>query len=61
VDPADGCFALPTAPGLGVRLDHAAVARHPRTHAYLNLVQEGWELRGAPLARPGGGRAVPGR
>jgi galactonate dehydratase len=47
VDPADGCFAVPTAPGLGVRLDHAAVARHPRTHAYLNLVQEGWELRGA--------------
>jgi hypothetical protein len=32
---------------VGVRLDHAAVARHPRTHAYLNLVQEGWELRGA--------------
>jgi galactonate dehydratase len=47
VDPADGCFAVPTAPGLGVRLDHAAAARHPRTHAYLNLVREGWELRGS--------------
>ncbi len=47
VDPSDGCFPLPTAPGLGVRLDRDAAARHPRTHGYLNLVEEGWELRGA--------------
>ena len=46
VDPADGCFGLPTAPGLGVRLDHRAAARHPRTHAHFSLVDEGWELRG---------------
>jgi galactonate dehydratase len=46
VDPVDGCFALPTVPGLGVRLDHAAAARHPRTHAHFNLVEEGWEHRG---------------
>ena len=46
VDPTDGCFGLPTAPGLGVRLDHAAAAEHPRTHAHLDLVREGWEHRG---------------
>ncbi|MEU6721410.1 mandelate racemase/muconate lactonizing enzyme family protein [Nonomuraea sp. NPDC046802] len=45
VDPADGCFALPTAPGLGVRLDHEACARHPRTNAHFNLVRDGWERR----------------
>jgi galactonate dehydratase len=47
VDPADGCFGLPTAPGLGVRLDHAKAADHPRTHAHFNLVQQGWEHRDA--------------
>jgi galactonate dehydratase len=40
-----GHFALPTAPGLGVALDHAAAARHPRTRAHFNLVREGWEQR----------------
>lgn len=45
VDPADGCFALPTAPGLGVRLDHEAAAAHPRTGVHFNLLAEGWELR----------------
>jgi len=45
VDPGDGCFALPAAPGLGVRLDHAVAAAHPRTHAYFNLVADGWERR----------------
>lgn len=47
VDAADGCFGLPTAPGLGVRLDHAEAARHPRTHSHFNLVDEGWERRDA--------------
>jgi galactonate dehydratase len=55
VDPADGCFGLPSAPGLGVRLDRAAAARHPRTHVHFSLVEEGWERRGAPPAsRPRG-------
>jgi galactonate dehydratase len=45
IDPADGCFVLPTAPGLGVTLDHAAAAAHPRTNAHFNLVAEGWEQR----------------
>jgi galactonate dehydratase len=45
VDPADGCFALPTGPGLGVRLDREAAGRHPRTGVHFNLVEEGWERR----------------
>lgn len=53
VDPEDGCFVLPGEPGLGVRLDHEAAARHPRTHAHFNLVQEGWERRDArPVTKP---------
>lgn len=43
VDPADGCFPLPTAPGLGVHLDHDACARQPRANARFNLVRHGWE------------------
>jgi galactonate dehydratase len=50
VDPADGCFALPAGPGLGVRLDRAAAARRPRTRVHFSLVREGWERRGAPPA-----------
>jgi galactonate dehydratase len=46
IDPVDGCFPLPTEPGLGVRLDHGACARHPRTHAGIFLFSDGWEQRG---------------
>jgi galactonate dehydratase len=59
VDPADGCFALPTGPGLGVRLDRDAVTRHPRTGVHFNLFKDGWERRDAlpqrtpPTGRPG--------
>ena len=45
VDPADGCFGLPERPGLGLRLDHDACARHPRTGARLQLFVEGWQKR----------------
>ncbi|MFC0529909.1 mandelate racemase/muconate lactonizing enzyme family protein [Phytohabitans kaempferiae] len=45
VDAADGHFAIPTAPGLGIRLDHEACARYPRTNAHFNLVRDGWERR----------------
>jgi len=45
VDPSDGCFAVPERPGLGVRLDHEACARHPRTGARLQLFVEGWQKR----------------
>jgi galactonate dehydratase len=46
----DGCFGLPTAPGLGVRLDRDAAARHPRTRVHFNLARDGWERRGAEPA-----------
>jgi galactonate dehydratase len=45
VDPVDGCFALPERPGLGLRLDHDACARHPRSGARLQLFVEGWQKR----------------
>jgi galactonate dehydratase len=50
IDPLDGCFPLPTEPGLGVRLDHGAFARHPRTHAGIFLFDDGWERRGRGAA-----------
>jgi galactonate dehydratase len=46
VDAADGCFPLPDRPGLGVRLNHDACARHPRTGGRIRLFEEGWEKRG---------------
>ncbi len=45
VDPVDGCFPVPERPGLGLRLDHDACARHPRTGARLRLFEPGWQLR----------------
>ena len=49
VDPVDGCFGLPERPGLGLRLDHDACARHPRTGARLQLFVEGWQKREGAL------------
>ena len=46
VDPADGCFTLPERPGLGLKLDRAECARHPRTRGRIKLFEEGWERRG---------------
>jgi galactonate dehydratase len=46
VDASDGCFAVPERPGLGVRLNHEACARHPRTGGRIRLFDEGWEKRG---------------
>jgi galactonate dehydratase len=48
IDQLDGCFPLPTAPGLGIRLDHEACAEHPRTHTGIFLFNDGWEHRGEP-------------
>jgi galactonate dehydratase len=45
VDAADGCFAAPERPGLGLSLDHAACARHPRTGGRIRLFEAGWERR----------------
>lgn len=49
VDPTDGCFALPTEPGLGLELRHEVCAQHPRTGGHLRLYQDGWERRAAPV------------
>jgi galactonate dehydratase len=46
VDPQDGCFGLPERPGLGVKLNHAACASHPRTGGRIRLFDAGWERRG---------------
>jgi galactonate dehydratase len=43
----DGCFDLPTRPGLGVTLDEALVAEHPARLFHFNLFQDEWHLRQA--------------
>ena len=45
VNPDDGCFDLPTAPGLGVMLNKDACAAHPRTGGRLAVFSKGWEQR----------------
>jgi len=45
VDRADGCFAVPTRPGLGLKLNHDACAEHPPTGGRIRLFEEGWERR----------------
>lgn len=47
VSAADGCFAAPQRPGLGVTLNADACRAHPRTGGRLQLFEEGWEHRGA--------------
>jgi galactonate dehydratase len=46
----DGCFALPDRPGLGVTLNHAACAAHPRTGGRIRLFEAGWERRGSQVS-----------
>jgi galactonate dehydratase len=46
VSATDGCFALPSRPGLGVVLDHDVCAAHPRTGGLVTLFEPGWERRG---------------
>jgi len=46
VDAADGCFAAPERPGLGLRLNHEACAKHPRTGGQIRLFEVDWERRG---------------
>lgn len=45
IDRRDGCFVAPTRPGLGVKLNHEACARHPRTGGRIKLFEAGWEKR----------------
>jgi galactonate dehydratase len=48
---ADGCFALPQRPGLGLSLRHDVCASHPRTGGQIRLFEEGWEQRGFGASR----------
>jgi galactonate dehydratase len=43
----DGCFPIPTAPGLGVRVDWDAVAEHPREDVHFDLGAPDWHKRQA--------------
>jgi galactonate dehydratase len=43
----DGYFPLPDQPGLGVELNHEALAEHPRNKVSFNLFAPGWERRQA--------------
>jgi galactonate dehydratase len=43
----DGCFPVPDAPGLGVRVDWDAVAEHPRENVHFDLDAEDWHFREA--------------
>jgi galactonate dehydratase len=45
IDPADGCFAAPEGPGLGLKLNHDACRKHPRTGGRIRLFDAGWESR----------------
>jgi galactonate dehydratase len=47
---ADGHFALPAGPGLGVTLDRAVIAQHPRRALYFDLHKKDWQLRQADRA-----------
>ncbi|MBO0730241.1 MAG: mandelate racemase/muconate lactonizing enzyme family protein [Acidimicrobiaceae bacterium] len=50
----DGYFSLPTGPGLGISLNHEAMAEHPRTDVHFNLFADDWQRRQAerPTHRP---------
>jgi galactonate dehydratase len=41
----DGCFPLPTAPGLGVTLDEDVVDAHPRQEVRFDLFTPDWQFR----------------
>jgi galactonate dehydratase len=45
IDPADGCFVAPDRPGLGLKLNHEACKKHPRTGGRIRLFDAGWEHR----------------
>jgi galactonate dehydratase len=45
VDPADGCFPLPTGPGLGIKLNEDFIAEHPSSGAFFDLFQHDWQFR----------------
>jgi galactonate dehydratase len=47
----DGYFALPSGPGLGVKLNTDVLERHPRKRIFFNLFAEDWHRRQAERAQ----------
>ncbi|MEZ4624288.1 MAG: enolase C-terminal domain-like protein [Thermomicrobiales bacterium] len=45
IDPVDGCFPVPTKPGLGITSTEAAALEHPMEAVDFNLFKTGWERR----------------
>ena len=45
VDPVDGAFPLPTAPGLGVKLNEDFIKEHPRKDVFFDLFKQDWQFR----------------
>jgi galactonate dehydratase len=43
----DGYFALPTGPGLGLKLNPDVIRAHPRQSIHFNLFADDWHLRKA--------------
>ncbi|HMD80353.1 MAG TPA: mandelate racemase/muconate lactonizing enzyme family protein [Anaerolineales bacterium] len=41
----DGYFSLPTAPGLGVELNHSVFSEHPQIETHFNLFKDEWHRR----------------
>ena len=46
----DGCFALPSGPGLGLTLDEAVVRANPQRELQFDLYAEDWQYRQAQIA-----------
>jgi galactonate dehydratase len=46
----DGFIHLPEAPGIGLRPNEAVLAEHPARATFMNLFEEGWELRRSDVA-----------
>jgi galactonate dehydratase len=41
----DGCFSLPSGPGLGVTLNEDVIREHPPTAGHFNLFSDEWQKR----------------
>lgn len=45
----DGCFPLPSGPGLGVQLNEDVIRAHPQRDLHFNVFEEDWQKRQARL------------
>lgn len=60
----DGCFSLPTGPGLGVTVNEDVIRAHPEQRIHFSLYKQDWHKRkalmGAPVTSGVAGEANPG-